>query len=110
VHFTIGTYLDFFDCDVVPMQACSLFLSRPCQFDRESIHNGKSNLYSLVHARKKIGLKPLTPEQILKDDFARATRLKNGGKIRVSIRLLLQILYHPNILLNLILTMLSKFV
>jgi hypothetical protein len=24
VHFTIGTYSDFVECDVVPMQACSL--------------------------------------------------------------------------------------
>jgi hypothetical protein len=26
VHFTIGTYFDFVDCDVVPMRACSLLL------------------------------------------------------------------------------------
>jgi hypothetical protein len=40
MHFTIGTYSDFVDCDVVPMQACSLLLGRPWQFDRESVHNG----------------------------------------------------------------------
>ncbi|XP_071678315.1 uncharacterized protein [Lolium perenne] len=28
VHFTIGTYSDFVNCDVVPMQACSLLLGR----------------------------------------------------------------------------------
>jgi hypothetical protein len=28
VHFTIGTYSDFVDCDVVPMQACYLLLGR----------------------------------------------------------------------------------
>jgi hypothetical protein len=80
VHFTIGTYSDFVDCDVVPMQACSLLLGRPWQFDRESVHNGKTNQYSLTHAGKKIGLKPMTPEQILKDDLARASRLKNEDK------------------------------
>ncbi|XP_071680235.1 uncharacterized protein [Lolium perenne] len=49
VHFTIGTYSDFVDCDVVPMQACSLLLVRPWKFDRESIHNGHiSNLYDCV--------------------------------------------------------------
>ena len=26
VHFSIGSYADFADCDVVPMQACSLLL------------------------------------------------------------------------------------
>jgi hypothetical protein len=80
VHFTIGTYSDFVDCDVVPMQACSLLLGRPRQFDRESVHNGKTNQYSLIHAGKKIGLKPMTLKQILKDNLARASRLKNKEK------------------------------
>ncbi|KAM0841708.1 hypothetical protein ACQ4PT_058840 [Festuca glaucescens] len=80
VHFTIGTYSDFVDCDVVPMQACSLLLGRPWQFDRESVHNGKTNQYSFMHDGKKIGLKPMTPEQILKDDLARASRVKNEEK------------------------------
>ena len=77
VHFTIGTYSDFVDCDVVPMQACSLLLGRPWQFDKESVHHGKTNQYSFMHDGKKIGLKPMTPEQILKDDLARASRAKN---------------------------------
>ena len=76
VHFTIGTYADFVDCDVVPMQACSLLLGRPWQYDRESVHHGRTNQYSLMHDGKKIGLKPMTPEQILKDDLARASRAK----------------------------------
>jgi hypothetical protein len=29
VHFSIGTYHDYADCDVVPMQACSLLLGHP---------------------------------------------------------------------------------
>jgi hypothetical protein len=80
MHFTIGTYSDFVNCDVVPMQACSLLLGQPWQFDRESVHNGKTNQYSLIHAGKKIGLKPMTQEQILKDDLARASRLKTEEK------------------------------
>src|SRR4051812_49610386 len=62
------------------MQACSLLLGRPWQFDRESVHNGKTNHYSLMHNGKKIGLKPMTPEQILKDDLARASRAKTEEK------------------------------
>jgi hypothetical protein len=80
VHFTIIIYSDFVDFDVVPMQACSLLLGRPWQFDRESLHNGKINQCSLIHAGKKIGLKPMTPKQILKDDLARASILKNEEK------------------------------
>jgi hypothetical protein len=29
VYFSIGTYHDYADCDVVPMQACSLLLDHP---------------------------------------------------------------------------------
>jgi hypothetical protein len=33
IHFSIGTYHDYADGDVVPMQACSLLLGRPWEFD-----------------------------------------------------------------------------
>ena len=29
VLFSIGAYSDFVDCDVIPMEACSLLLGRP---------------------------------------------------------------------------------
>lgn len=29
VYFSIGSYHDYTDCDVVPKQACSLLLGRP---------------------------------------------------------------------------------
>ncbi|XP_012702858.1 uncharacterized protein LOC105914754 [Setaria italica] len=35
VNFAIGSYHDSIDCDVVPMQACSMLLGRPWQFDIE---------------------------------------------------------------------------
>ena len=62
------------------MQACSLLLGRTWQFDKESVHNGKSNQYTLVHNGNKIGLSPMTPETILKVDIARASRAKNQEK------------------------------
>jgi hypothetical protein len=58
MHFTIGTSSDFVDCDVVPMQACSLLLGRPWQVDREFVHNGKTNQYSIIHAARKLDLNP----------------------------------------------------
>ena len=110
VHFSISTYADYVDCDVVPMQACSLLLGRPWQFDKESVHNGKTNHYSLIHDGKKIGLKAMTPEQILKDDLARASSKKFRRRIKVRIRLLLLNLSHLKIIANLILIILLKFV
>jgi hypothetical protein len=43
VHFFIGTYHHYVDCDVVLMQAYSLLLGCPCKFDTDVVHHGRSN-------------------------------------------------------------------
>jgi hypothetical protein len=70
VHFSIGTYHDYADCDVVPMQACSLLLGRPWELDTDAIHHNRSNKYTLVHNGKKITLVPLTLNEIVQCDRA----------------------------------------
>ena len=70
VHFSLGTYHDYADCDVVPMQACSLLLGRPWEFDTDARHHGRTNTYTFVHKGKKITLLPLTPAEIVKCDRA----------------------------------------
>jgi hypothetical protein len=64
-HFSIGTYHDYADYDFVPMQACSLLLGRPWEFDTDVVHHGRSNKYTLVQKGKKITLLPLTPNEIM---------------------------------------------
>jgi hypothetical protein len=64
-HFSVGTYHDYADCDLVPMQAYFLLLGCPWDFDTDAIHYGLSNKYTLVHNGKKITLLPLTPNEIL---------------------------------------------
>src|SRR3954471_24760377 len=76
VHFSIAAYADYVDCDVVPMQACSLLLGRPWQFYRNVVHHGSTNQFTLVHMDKNISLLPMSPEQIMKDDLARASKAK----------------------------------
>jgi hypothetical protein len=66
VHFSIGSYHDCADFDVVPMQACSLLLGRPWEFDTDATHHGRSNKYTLMHKGKKITFLPLTPAEIVK--------------------------------------------
>jgi hypothetical protein len=63
-----------------------------------------------MHDGNKINLKSMTSEQILEDDLATTSRVKRRKNIRVRIRLLMQIFYHLKILLNLIETMLVKFI
>jgi hypothetical protein len=72
VHFSMGSYHDYADCDIVPMEACSLLLGRPWQYDTDSLHHGRTNHYSLMFKGKKIILHPMTLDQIVKDDIARA--------------------------------------
>jgi hypothetical protein len=80
VHFSIDTYHDYADCDVVPMHAYSLLLGHPWEFDTDAIHYGRSNKYTLVHNRKKITLLPLTPNEIVQCDraIAKTARRESG--------------------------------
>jgi hypothetical protein len=68
IHFSIGTYHDYADCDVVPMQSCSYLLGHPWEFDTDAIHHGRSNKYTLVHNGKKITLLPSTSNEIVQCD------------------------------------------
>jgi hypothetical protein len=74
VPFSIGAYSDYVECDVVPMEACSLLHGRPWQYDTDSLHHGHSNHYSLMFKGQKIIIHPVTPEQIVNDDLARAVK------------------------------------
>jgi len=49
VHFSLGPYSDFVDCDVVPMKACSLLLGRPWKFNNDVVHHVRNNTYTLMH-------------------------------------------------------------
>jgi hypothetical protein len=82
VHFSIGTYHDYVKCDVVHMQACSLLLGRPWEFDTDAIHHGRSNKNTLVHNGKKITLLPLTPNEIVQCNRAIAETARRESEIQ----------------------------
>ncbi len=60
INFAIGNYHDDVECGVVLMQACNILLGRPQQFDRDSMHHGRSNQYSFLYHDKKIVLHPMS--------------------------------------------------
>jgi len=82
VHFSIGIYSDFADCDVVPMEACSLLLGRPWEYDNDAHHHGRSNKYTFMHKGKKIILLPLTPAEIVQAEKDRAESAKNEPTVK----------------------------
>jgi hypothetical protein len=47
VEFKIGGYNDKVLCDVIPMDVCHLLLGRPWQYDRNVVHDGRMNTYTL---------------------------------------------------------------
>ena len=67
VKLSIGKYEDSVQCDVVPMEACHIFLGIPCQFDKKTMHNGLTNEITFTHKEKKFVLHPLSPSQVVED-------------------------------------------
>jgi hypothetical protein len=59
------------------MQACNILLGRPWQFDRDSMHHGRSNQYSFLYHDRKIVLHPMSPEAIMQNDLAKAAKAKS---------------------------------
>ena len=47
------------------MQAYSLLLGRPWQYDNNVLHHGKQNRYTFIFKGKIIALLPLTPVEIV---------------------------------------------
>jgi hypothetical protein len=47
VEFKIGGSRDEILCDVIPMDVCHILLGKPCHFERNVIHDGKKNAYTL---------------------------------------------------------------
>jgi len=50
----------------VPIQACSILLGRPWEFDTDALHHGRTNTYTFIHKNKNITLLPLSPMDIVK--------------------------------------------
>ena len=63
------------------MQACSLLLGCPWEYDTNALHHGRTNTYSLLHKGKKIVLLPLTPAEIVKHDKQLAEISKNDNAL-----------------------------
>jgi hypothetical protein len=64
------------------MQACSLLLGHPWEFDINVVHHGRANKYTLMHKEKKITLLPLTPNEIVQCDRAIADTAKRESEIQ----------------------------
>ena len=77
IEFSIGSYKNSADFDIVPMQACHLLLGTPWININNVVHKKVGNKYSLKYNGRKFTPVPLTTAEILEADLQRAERRKN---------------------------------
>jgi hypothetical protein len=64
VEFKIGGYNDKVLCDVISMDVCHLFLGRPWQYDRNVVHDGRMNTYTLEENGRTHRLLPIKDKEV----------------------------------------------
>jgi hypothetical protein len=78
VDIKIGRYNDRILCDVIPMDVCHVLLGRPWQYDRNVIHDGKMNTYTLEKNGRAHTLNPIKDKEVKPEP--RNTILLMSGK------------------------------
>ena len=64
VEFKIGGYNDKILCDVIPMDVFHLLLGRPWQYDKNVIHDGRMNTYTLENNGRTHMLLPIKDKEV----------------------------------------------
>jgi hypothetical protein len=64
VDIKIGRYNDNILCDFIPMDVCHLLLGRPWQYDRNVIHDGRMNTYTLEKNGRTHMLHPIEDKEV----------------------------------------------
>jgi hypothetical protein len=64
VKFKIGNYHDEILCDVIPMDVCHILLGRPWQYDRNVVHDGRMNMYTLEKDGRLHKLLPIKDKEV----------------------------------------------
>jgi hypothetical protein len=64
VKFKIGNYHDEILCDVIPMDVCHILLGRPWKYDRNVVHDGRMNTYTLEKDGRTHRLLPIKDKEV----------------------------------------------
>jgi hypothetical protein len=64
VEFKIGGYKDKILCDSIPMDVCHLFLGRPWKYDKNGVHDGRKNTYTLEKNGRTHMLLPIKDKEV----------------------------------------------
>jgi hypothetical protein len=80
VEFKIGGYRDEILCDVIPMDVCHLLLGRPWKYDRNVIHDGRKNTYTLEKNGRTHMLLPIEDKKV-KEEANTSILLMSGKEL-----------------------------
>jgi hypothetical protein len=80
VDIKIGGYNDKILCDVIPMDVCHLLLGRPWQYDRNVVHDGRMNTYTLEKDGRTHRLLPIRDKEV-KPEVSNTILLMSGKEI-----------------------------
>jgi hypothetical protein len=80
VEFKIGGYNDKILCDVIPMDVCHLLLGRLWQYDRNVIHYGRMNTYTLEKNGRTHMLLPIKDKEV-KPEVSNTVLLMSGKEL-----------------------------
>jgi hypothetical protein len=85
VEFNIGGYNDKILCDVIPMDVCHVLLVRPWQYDRNVIHDGRMNTYTLEKNGRTHMLLPIKDKEV-KPEVSNTVLLMSGKEILIEVK------------------------
>jgi hypothetical protein len=80
VEFKIGRYHDKILCDVIPMDVCHVLLGRPWQYDRNVVHDGRMNTYTLEKDGRTHRLLPIKDKEV-KPEVTNTILLMSGKEL-----------------------------
>jgi hypothetical protein len=80
VEFKMGEYQDKILCDVIPMDVCHVLLGRPWQYDKNVVHDGRMNTYTLEKDEKTHTLLPIKDKEV-KMEVSSTILLMSGKEI-----------------------------
>ena len=67
-------------CDVIPMDVCHLLLGRPWKYDRNVIHDGRNNTYTLEKNGRTHMLLPIEYKKV-KEETSNTILLMSGKEL-----------------------------
>jgi hypothetical protein len=85
VEFQIGGYNDKILCDIIPMDVCHLLLGRPWQYDRNVIHDGRMNTYTL-EKNGRTHMLLLIKDKEVKQEVSNTVLLMNGKELLIEVK------------------------